>query len=349
MKNYRPFRQSIGYVASLEENWSSGPLAGIELSYDPDADSAAAAADADVGEPGEASSSGDGGEVSTTAAAAAATNDGDRHRLARDDSGRVCDTTSKCADNGADCCAHADWNEPQACTDGWDVVQVAGECYGKDAKYTCCEPGGDTIEVQVDVCSIVAYCSVGPACTGTTCGENNQGRCCGGSDSPQDAITFTGDPNQWQSTAGAPCWDFVRASAPHCQYEVATDLGGGGTKVMFTGDGFVGDSPGYDSVRSVRLLNGDASNVPPMTAPSPPTPPPPSPPTPPPPPTQPLPPPPPYRHPLGESIVMFQPDASVADGAWDRYNYVYKFGVRNDENKNVDTSVGIDVWRNNGQ
>jgi len=103
LSKYRPFRQSIGYVASLEENWSSGPLAGIELSYDPDADSAAAAAaaaDAEVGESGEASGSGDGGEAST-AGAAAATSDGDRQRLARDDSGRVCDATSKCADNGA--------------------------------------------------------------------------------------------------------------------------------------------------------------------------------------------------------------------------------------------------------
>ena len=47
--------------------------------------------------------------------------------------------------------------------------------------------------------------------------------------------------------------DFIRVS-PGCGVEVATAAQGGGSQHHFYGDAFVGVTPGYDTVRSIRLF-----------------------------------------------------------------------------------------------
>lgn len=106
-------------------------------------------------------------------------------------------------------------------------------------------------------CNITPYCSPGWACDGTSCSSGEQTRCCTSLsdhlDQPQTSHTYSGTPDEWQTTSH--CWDFVRASSPNCQYEVATEVDGGGTRVNLTGDAPICSSSelGCDTVRSVRV------------------------------------------------------------------------------------------------
>lgn len=106
-------------------------------------------------------------------------------------------------------------------------------------------------------CAVVAYCWVGDACdVYEDCIANPNARCCPGGqsqDRPQPTISFNDNANNWQ-TVDEKCWDFVRASSPRCQYEVATADGGTGRRFTFVGSAWVGETPGYDTIASIRII-----------------------------------------------------------------------------------------------
>ena len=73
--------------------------------------------------------------------------------------------TSKCADDGADCCASDEWGEPQACADGYVAVpSPAGACQSTysdcpdHACYACYSPLANTQIADTPFESGVAHC-----------------------------------------------------------------------------------------------------------------------------------------------------------------------------------------------
>ena len=101
-------------------------------------------------------------------------------------------------------------------------------------------------------CLARGYTLAGRSCEGTTCSSWGVGnRCCDITEGYCGEYAST-NPLQWVTTCDG--LDFIRVT-PGCGIEVATSTDGGGSRVTFYGDAFVGTNPGYDRVQSIRLFS----------------------------------------------------------------------------------------------